>query len=203
MGNKRGLTADPTVTDMETEFALESNSPCYLVEITTYNSGTPEVIYATNYFRNLDWGGNTYLAAGTFLEVSAIKETSAFQIHTTDFSLSGVDSSNVSTFLSNNFIDQDAKVYLAMVQSDGTIVNNSSSDGPILIFSGAIDSVGLEESPDDGKSTLKVSAANLFVDFQRKSGRRTTDSEQQYHYAGDTFYQPKLSKTATKEWGRG
>jgi|SaaInlStandDraft_3_1057020.scaffolds.fasta_scaffold15588_2 hypothetical protein len=200
MGDLRGLGAS---SDMRTELGVEANRPCHLVEITTDNSGTPEVIYATNYFRNLVWDSNTYLAAGTFLEVDTVSESTAFSIHKTELSLSGVDSSNIATFLNNNFIDQDVKLYLAMIDSSGDVIDNGSDDQPVLIFDGNIDSAGVEEDPDGGTSILKVSAASQFVDFQRKSGRRTTDAEQQYHYSGDLFYQPKLSKTATKEWGRG
>lgn len=190
---KRGMSAA-----MLTETGAQANHPCHLVEITAESGGTPTTTYMTNYYRKLSWGGNEYLAVGKFLDIGNIQESSSFQIHKLELLLSGVDTSTINLFLNNHFIDQPAKVHVAMVNaSTGEVV-----DDPVLIFDGNIDAMAVQEDPDAGTAVIKGTASNLFVDFMRKSGRHTTDSEQQYHFSGDLFFQPKLNKAATKEWGK-
>ncbi|MBT7913572.1 hypothetical protein HN588_06675 [Candidatus Bathyarchaeota archaeon] len=189
--SQRGMTAAAL-----TELGAITNQPCHLVEVTTETSGTPSVVYMTDYSRNLDWDGNTYLAVGNLLGVGNISESAEFQIQKLDLALSGVDQSLVSLFINNNYLDQPVSVYMAFINNGAVVIS------PSLLFKGNMDSITMSEDPDSGQSTLRASASSLFVDFQRKSGRHTTDSDQQHYFPGDLFFRPAVNQVASKQWGK-
>jgi hypothetical protein len=176
-----------------TEIGADSNFPIHLVQF-VFDDAT---YYMTDASRSITWDGNEYPALGHFLGFSDIEETAELQVSTVSGTLSGVDQTYVSLLLSENYIDRTVNIYKAFLNNAEAIISD-----PVLIFSGRISGVAIEENPDDGSCTIAVEAASQWVDFERRPGRHTTDSEQQIYFPGDKGFE--FASEINKEilWGR-
>lgn len=136
-----------------------------------------------------------FLAVGNFLQFSSIEESADFQITSMTIGLSGMRASDLSDFLSNQYIDQPVKVWRVWFDTDGTMV-----DDPVLIFSGNIDKPVVSDDPDSGV-TIGCSASSQWITYSRTAGRHTNNDEQVFYYPGDTIF--KFSADAIKDlkWG--
>ncbi len=103
----------------------------------------------------------------------------------------------MSAYSSETYIDRTVNLYKAFLNNSEAVISD-----PVLIFSGRISGVGITENPDDGTCAIAVEAASQWVDFERRPGRHTTDSEQQIYFPGDKGFE--FSSEITKEilWGR-
>jgi len=184
----RGSTAE-----FQTEVVKEQNFPVHLCSVET-SGGT---VYMTDAYRDVVYGANTYLKAGHFLAFSDIEESAEVMVANVTISLSGVDQSNISNFLSNNYIDRAVKIYLGFLDASSTLVAD-----PILIFEGRIDSPAIEEDPSGGSSVVSVRATNSWVDFNRRTGRRANHAEQQIYFPGDKGFEFASEVVHEIYWGR-
>jgi len=145
----------------------------------------------THRFTNGPWDttydGNTYQALGNFLGFSDVQENTQMQIAELTITLTGLRQADFGYFVNTDFIDRQVRIYRQLYR-DGII-------GTFKIFEGRFSSAACE---DDGEIlTVGGTAANQFVDFERTSGRRTNDDEQQFYYPGDKFFE--FSKEVLKE----
>lgn len=185
---------------MDREFSSEAlaelekrwNRPGHLVEV-RLDSGT---LYLTDYFRDVAYGGNTYLAAGTFLGFDAIEESARPQVNRTSVQLSGVPSAMMSEALGEDFLNRILVIYKLFGRTGGL--------GPLIegpIFSGYMDEPLIDEDPDAGTCSITVSAAT-FDDFQQRRGRHTNHEEQQLFFAGDEGFILATKQQQQVLWGR-
>jgi hypothetical protein len=140
---------------------------------------------------------NDYTAMGHFLAFSDIEETSELMTGTLTGSLSGVDKTFISLFLSENYIDRQIDLYKGFLDSSLTLVSD-----PLLIFSGRMHKPVIQENPDEGTCTLAIEAASHWVDFERRSGRHTNHAEQQVWFAGDKGFEFASEVMKDIPWGR-
>lgn len=180
-------------TSVLTEISAESNFPIHLLEI-EFDSTT---YYLTDTSRTITWDGNEYTALGHFLNFTDIQETVEVQVNTVTGNLSGIDQTYISLFLSDNYIDRTVNIRKAFLNTAESVISD-----PVLIFSGRISGVGINENPEDGTCIVTMEAASQWVDFERRPGRHTTDSEQQIYFAGDKGFE--FASEINKEilWGR-
>lgn len=122
----------------------------------------------------LPTGAQTFLAIGPFLQFSDIEESADFQISSMTISLGGLAGSDLNLFLGNQYIDYPVKIWRMWFDENGSQVGD-----PIEIFSGRMDKPVVTDDPGGGV-VVGVSVSNNFVDFGRRSGRHTNNSEQQY-----------------------
>lgn len=166
---------------MKTAMQADKITPAHLFEF-RFDAGT---IYNTDSYRDISWGGNTYLGNGHLANFSAIEETATLIIHQARFSLSGVDQSWVSTVLSYDFLDREALVYLALLDTDTT----TPIADPFLIFRGRMDNPSIADDPPElsapGTTTVTVEASSDWADFGRAAGRHTNHEDQQIFFPGD------------------
>lgn len=176
-----------------TEIGAESNFPVHLLEFVFDGSPT----YITDAPRDISWNGNIYTGLGHFLGFSDIEETAELQVTSVTGTLSGVDQTYVSIFLSETYIDRTVNLYKAFLNNAEAVISD-----PVLIFSGRISGVSIDEDPESGQCTIAMDAASQWVDFERRPGRHTTDSEQQIYFPGDKGFE--FASEVTKEvlWGR-
>jgi len=175
------------------EIEKSANQPFHLFQF-VFDS---ETVYITDAYTDVVWDGNTYLKAGHFLEFSDIEEAATLQVSQINISLSGVDQTWISLFLSYDYIDRTAIIYKAFFDADMAVVAD-----PFLIFDGRMDEPVIDEDPDTGKSVVSVKATNHWVDFERIPGRHTNHEEQQIHYPGDMFFAFASEVVKDILWGR-
>jgi len=175
------------------EVAKQANQPFHLAEAVFDG----ETVRMTDAYRNVIWNGYEYIAVGYLLEFSDIKETATLQVSEITVSLSGIDQTLVSVFLSQNYIDRSFIIYKALFDENFAIISN-----PIPIFEGRMDDPVIDEDPDSGKSVISVRVSNHWVDFERIPGRHTNNEEQQLHYPGDKGFEYASEIVKDIWWGR-
>lgn len=176
-----------------TELEAESNYPVHLLEI-VFSSTT---IRLTDAPRTIEWSGNEYQGLGHFLGFSDIEETAELQVTSVTGSLSGVDQTYINLFLSETYLDRTVNLYKAFLNTAEAVITD-----PILIFSGRISGVAIDEDPNGGTAAISVSAASQWVDFQRRPGRHTSHSEQQIYFPNDKGFEFSSEVTKEVKWGR-
>jgi len=184
----RGLTAEAKAAAEE-----QFNQPIHLVSV-HLDSGT---VYMTDAYKNITYGGNEYNAAGSLLGFTDVDETAELVINKVTLSLSGVDQSFISGFLSEDYIDRTVKIYKGFLDSNDDLIVD-----PILILDGRIDGVGIEEDPENGTSVVQAEVTNIWTDFTRLSGRRTNHENQQLFFPGDMGFEFASEVVKDIRWGK-
>lgn len=179
---------------MLTEIAKDEITTAYLIKI-IFDDAT---FYLTDFGGDLVWGGDTYTATGKLLNFSHIEENATPIVTTVSVSLSGIDQTYISQFLSYDYIDRQLLIYKAMIDSTTGVIVSS----PVNIFDGRMDRPVIQENPDDGTCTIAIQVTNHFVDFNRKPGRHTNNEEQQIFFPGDLGFEYSTEIVRDIIWGR-
>jgi hypothetical protein len=179
--------------DVVTQIGSESNFPVHLLEI----EFDAQTFYLTDATRTVEWGGNEYTALGHFLGFGDIEESAELVVNSMVGTLSGVDQTYISAFLSDNYIDRTVNIYKAFLNSAEAVISN-----PVLIFSGRISGVSINEDPDAGECTIAMEASSQWVDFERRPGRHTVHAEQQIWFPGDKGFEFASEIDKGILWGR-
>jgi len=181
----RGLT-----TAFKNALATKNIKPAYLVNI---NFSTP--IYFTTTGFDIVYDGNTYTKQGFLLNISNVSESTDITQGTLRISLSGVDQTYIAVVLNNIVTNKQVKVYLALLDTDNSLISD-----PYLLFDGKIKSFAIEEKDSESVVTLQV--ASRWADFDRINGRRTTESSQQIHFANDRGFEYASVEMRNIQWGK-
>ena len=164
-------------------------------------------VYMTDCYKDLtltvDSDTNKYQATGNLMSFDTIQESTDLQISKLSVILSGVDRTFTAALLSYEYLDQPIRVYRVFLD-DNEVVQHV----PMLVFSGNIDTPVITDDPSAGSSTISISAASTFVDFERRSGRKTNQSEQDLYRSinsltdEDTGYEYNTNSATDIWWGR-
>jgi hypothetical protein len=164
-------------------------------------------VYMTDCYRDLsltiDSETNNYQATGNLMSFDTIQESTDLQISKLSVILSGVDRTFTAALLSYEYLDQPLKVYRIFLDD-----NEQIQHVPMLVFSGNIDTPVITDDPSSGSSTISISAASVFVDFERRSGRKTNQSEQDLYNSvnsltdADTGFEYNTNSSTDIWWGR-
>jgi hypothetical protein len=151
--------------------------------------------------RITDWGFSlsalnlTWNASAEFIGVSEITETAELRVNSATITLSGVDQSYISVFLNNQYHGVQAKVWKVVLDSAANVIGD-----PILAFDGNIDGFSLDESDD--QSTVEISVASHWANFEMTSGRKTNHNSQQLYFPGDLGFEFAPDTVEDIKWGR-
>lgn len=158
------------------EIDAATSAPFHLFQV-VWDSGT---IYLTDAASEITWGGNTYTALGHMLGFGNVEESVSLQATGVDLVMSGVPTSLVSSFLSENFIDRRVRIYKGFFNSSGAVITD-----PILIFSGLMDSPDFAEALEDNSTVITIPAYSQWAEFDKTNGRKTNSNSQSLHFTGD------------------
>ena len=123
--------------------------------------------------------GITWNGVGDFGGVSPVDETSETRANGVSFTLNGLNSSLVSSILSENYRNRDCSLCLWLFSS----LTASTPITSALMFKGRMDQCILE---DDGSSArVSINAESRLIDLQRSRERRYTDEDQRAAFPGD------------------
>ena len=153
-------------------------------------------VYMTDCYRDLtltvDGATKSYQATGNLMSFNTIQESTDLQISSLSVILSGVDRTFTAALLSYEYLDQPVRVYRVFLDQNEVVQHV-----PMLT-----------DDPSAGSSTISLSAASTFVDFERRSGRKTNQSEQDLYRsinsltAEDTGYEYNTNSATEIWWGR-
>ena len=137
-----------------------------------------------------------YVGAGSLLTIGEISETTEIAANGVRVTLSGVTSPLITKARDEDYQGRELKVLLgAMDASNGVI------DDPIVVFSGFMDTMTINESGDI--ATIQVSVENRLIEFEKTRVRRYTAEDQKIDYPNDKGLE-FVAEMAEKEivWGR-
>jgi hypothetical protein len=131
---------------------------------------------------NLEFNGEIYYGTGDMGSISPVKESGdEIRANSVNFQLSGIPSERISVALGAEYQGKPAKLWLGFMDGEDLIAD------PILLFSGRMDVMLIDEGPET--STITVTAESKLADLKRSRIRRYTDEDQQVDYPGDKFFE--------------
>lgn len=143
---------------------------------------------------DVQYGGNTFVGAGSLLGIDAIGETGQVGAKGMRISISGVPSANLSLAIGQQYQRRAARVYVALYDDDGSQV------GVRLIHRGLMDTMPIVDGPS---MTIAVTVENWLIDLYRARAGRYNDADQQSRHPGDRFLEfvDDLSSDKEIKWG--
>lgn len=165
--------------------------PIVLVEL---EFDGPEYLRMNSSSVEFTWDSRTWLGVGNFGSISPIKEGASLESHGLELTLSGIPTEHISMALSENIQGRPARVYLALLDEDFTVIVDPVTLGPWRMDTMSI-SLGEE-------ATVILRCESLMADWKRPKVRRYTHEEQIRKYPGDRGLE-YVSRMASLEFNWG
>lgn len=118
--------------------------------------------------------GNVFTGAGLLMNFTNIEETGDIQASSVTLNLNGIPASIMALALAEPYQGRLCRIYFGSLRPTPKAVE---------VFSGFMDQMTIDESPDTVNITLTVE--NELVDLERPRVRRFTNNDQQSRYPGD------------------
>ena len=172
------------------ELATNKLNPVELVYL-----GVSTGTYYTDHYKNISYDGNTYVSSSLFLGASEATESSEIGVNNLVLRFSGADQTIISLFLNNDYMDKRAWVYRGFLDENQALINH-----PFLLFDGRIENLSIEE--DNNNSTVSISIASHWADFDKIKGRKTNTNSQALHFPTDVGFDYASQTAKDIKWGK-
>ena len=173
-----------------TELNTNSLNPVELVFIDVGGG-----FYFTDHYKNIVFDGNTYTSSSVYLGSSEASESSEVAVNNLVVKFSGADQVIISLFLQNEYMDKRAWVYRGFLDDNQELISS-----PFLLFDGRIENLNIEE--DETTSSVNISIASHWADFDKTKGRRTNTNSQRLHFPNDKGFDYASQTAKEIKWGR-
>jgi hypothetical protein len=157
---------------LQTQIANDANKIAFLIE---FNFSTP--LRVTDYYADVTYESNSYQAGGDFVSIEPSNETGEAKSEEIVITMSNITSSVRSLIEDGNYTDKTVNIYIAFFDTSESLVDATT------FFSGTINNATVIES--SGDSTVSISVANHWANWNLKKGRHFSDESQQNIYSGD------------------
>lgn len=124
------------------------------------------------------YNSEVYTGAGNLLGISSISETTDIEARGAVFALTGIDSTLISTALSEDYQGRPITCWMGFLDSAGAIIAD-----PVLLFKGRMDVLQIDETGSN--SSLSMQVENKLIDLKRAKVRRYTSEDQKQEYPDD------------------
>jgi hypothetical protein len=181
-------------TAVKNELLTGQIRPIHLIEI-----GFSTPVYLTdNSFdltSSISGTSRTYTSSAFLVGGSSFEEQTDITKTSLSLSLSGADTTFISTVLNENVVNDTVEIYRGLLDS-----NNSIIADPILLYSGNIDTFEIAET--ETQSNVKLIIVSHWADFDKKSGRKTNNASQQRFFSTDVGMDYSSETVLDIKWGR-
>jgi len=179
-------------SEMQAVATAEVVRPIVLVQC-DFDSGA---LNLWNGLGDLTVSGVNYVGAGTLLNISTMKESSDLSANGMNVTLSGITEPLISKARDEDYQGRELKVLLGAMDSSNSVIAS-----PVIIFSGFMDTLNIQDGAET--ATITVSVENRLIEFQRNRIRRYTAEDQKIDYPTDKGLE-FVAEMAEKEiiWGR-
>lgn len=135
--------------------------------------------------------GNSYIGAGSLLNIEGLGEVADLSAKSITISLSGTFRPLVALALDEPYQRRQCRVYFG----------DTSVSEVVEVFGGQLNTMSIEDTAE--RSTIAVLVDSKLVELQRASNRRYTSESQKSRYPGDTFFDYVTAiQDAEIVWGR-
>jgi len=185
----RGLTSA-----VKTELATGNINPVHLIHL---NFSTP--VYLTDcsfdLTSSISGTSRTYTASGHILGLSNTQEGTEPIKNSLTLNLSGVDQTYISIALNENIINDTVQIFRGFLNSTNGLIAD-----PFLLYEGFIDQYSIED--DTSTAGIGLSITSHWGNFEKVSGRRSSDNSQQRFFSGDKGFEFSALTVQDIRWGR-
>jgi hypothetical protein len=143
---------------------------------------------------SISWGGNTYDGVGTLGGVEQVDESVDVIARPLSLTLSGVETSLVSTAMTETYQNRTVTIYLGFLDE----TTNAVIDTPEVSWEGRMNQMSISSS--EGGAVIKLSCEHRLRREMRIA--RYTNEDQQLLHSGDRFFDLVTSiKGFVSKWG--
>lgn len=132
-------------------------------------------------FGNLLWSGDVWLGNGWLQDIGSIRETQAVEVNSALITLTGVPAQLVSLVLSESQSKSTGRIYAAFFDEQDELLHVERE------FSGDLDSVNIDEDPNDSAIRLEYTSKLARLNGTRE--RRWTNEDQRIEYPSDKGFE--------------
>ena len=137
----------------------------------------------------------TYTSSDFILGLSEFTEEVDISKASLKLTLSGADTTFISTVLNENVTNDSVDIYRGLLDSSNALISD-----PILLYKGNIENFVIQES--DTSSNVVLSIVSHWADFDKKNGRKTNNTSQQRFFSGDVGMDFASQTVQDIKWGR-
>lgn len=152
-------------------------------------------LYITDWDRSLSILSSTWISSPHFISAGDVPETSELRVNSINLTLSGVEQSYISIFLSQDYIDKPIQFYRAVLDDSDSVIG-----APILVFDGLMTGYEIDDTEDS--SEIVINCASHWKDFEKENGRKTNDNSQKIHFPNDDGFEFAAKTIKDLKWGR-
>jgi len=127
----------------------------------------------------IDWDGKTWDATGRAVSFSAFAETTDGSSQGISIDISGIDSSDVSDVVDDEFQDSDSTLWIGLYDQE----THTLTADPFQMFHGKMDSAELRD--DGNQALISLRCESKLIDQIKRISYRYTNQDQQLLYPGD------------------
>lgn len=138
----------------------------------------------------------TYLPSDLIIGTGDIKKTAETKVNDITLTFSSVDQTITALMLSNGQIGREVMVYRVYFYKD-----NLNQDQTYIEELAIGETAGFTNSSNTEASAITLNVSSLFADWQRKSGRVTTNASQQRFYPLDKGMEWANAVQDDLKWG--
>ena len=146
-----------------------------IVHLVNIQTSTP--ITVTNHVKDLTYDTVSYSAGGNFVDLQEVQETGDLEYLSMAISLKNVSSVVRDIFKGENFINKTAKVYLAFLDADETLLD------AYLYFDGTVAGAALSQQKE--ALSVNINLADQWKNWEIIKGRKFTGTSQKSVYSND------------------
>tara|TARA_R100000657_G_C4665964_1_gene109897 strand:+ start:754 stop:1329 length:576 start_codon:yes stop_codon:yes gene_type:complete len=132
-------------------------------------------------YHNITIGSDTYIGGGNLLDISSIQESSEVKATGMSIALSGLDSSIVSSALTENVQGTVVKVFFGVLTTSSNA--DAIVDTPYQFFEGFLDTMIISDEGDTSK--ISITVENKLITLEKPVDRRYTDQDQKNLFSSD------------------
>lgn len=144
----------------------------------------------------IQWEGATYYRGGNLLGFSDIEESAALMVNQLTVSLAGVDQTLIALVLQENYLDRTLRIRRGFLNETTRALETVEP-----FFEGRVNQPAVAEDPPAGTSTVSLTAADGWIDFERAPGRQTNHEQQQALFPGDRGFECAAQTYQDLPWG--
>ena len=175
-------------TALQTQVSSTATKTAFLVELNLSST-----IRLTDWYSNVIYDSNTYEAGGSFLAVASITETGQLQVDEINLGFSNITDQVRSLVQDGAFTNKQVEIHMAYFDASESIV------GAIHYFSGQIRNIAVSENLTS--STLSMTVASHWANWNLTKGRHFTDESQQLFSSGDKGFEYATQVKSDVRWG--
>lgn len=164
-------------SDFSTQLSSGNIRPFYAISVAFKDS----TLRLWTGLGDLFFDSATFIGSGNLLSISNINETADIRASGVKVSLSGLDSSILSSSISQDSEGGVVKIYFGVLETADN--RKQIVDSPYQLFEGSLDTIQISETGQT--ATITVTVENKLIMLERPRNRRYTDQDQKNLFSGD------------------